>query len=349
MSGATQPMSVAIDVDRLAELMRQDGIDMASPLTAVRLGHGHSNLTYAVTDAEGRRWVVRRPPLGHRLGSAHDVMREYRILRALQDSPVSVPKTISHYVDSTLADVPVIVVELLDGLVIDSVEAAADCPVEVRSRIGRSLSSTLSAIHDVALDEVGLLDLASHGSYAARQLKRWSRQWEETQTAELPALDRLTDVLRRKMPVQQSIALVHGDFHIQNLILDGDTGDVRGVLDWELSTLGEPLADLGTVLAYWPEAGDPPTGLLAASALPGFATRAEIADAYLAASGRDGSDLAYWHVLGLWKIAIIAAGVRRRTSDDPRNATPGTGPGESLPANVLEQAWSIAVQAGLDR
>lgn len=348
MGAAGIANDVAVDLDVLGALLRADGVEAVAPFSAVRVGRGQSNLTYLVEDAQSTRWIVRRPPRGHLLDSAHDVQREYRILSALQGTGVPVPAVIGEYVDERLAETPVVVMEHVDGLVVDRPEIAEDTGVELRSALGPSLARTLATVHEVDLAGVGLLDLASHQPYAARQLKRWSRQWEASRTRDLPALDRLTELLRRTMPEQRELTLVHGDFHIRNVIADPATGDLRAVLDWELSTLGDPLADIGSLLAYWPEAGDPPTGLFAASTLPGFADRRGVADAYLAASGRDGSDLDYWHVLGLWKIAVICEGVLRRALDDPRNAADGGPPEPGFIDSLVDRAWTTARAAHLD-
>ena len=194
---------------------------------------------------------------------------------------------------------------------------------------------------------VGLLDLASHRSYAARQLKRWSGQWEASRTRDLPALDAMTDLLRRVLPEREELRLVHGDFHIRNVITDPGSGRIRGVLDWELATLGDPMADIGSLLAYWPQAEDP--GPFAPSMLPGFADRATLAAAYLEASGRDPATLDFWHALGLWKIAVIAEGVLRRTTDDPRNTAEGGAPRPEFVEHLVDRAWNVASAAGLDR
>lgn len=340
---------VAVDLDVLGALLRADGVEAAAPFSAVRVGRGQSNLTYLVEDAAGTRWIVRRPPRGHLLDSAHDVQREYRILAALQGTGVPVPAVIGEHVDPRLAETPVVVMEHVDGLVVDRPEVADATDVPLRRALGPSLARTLAQVHEVDLAQVGLLDLASHQPYAARQIKRWSRQWEASRTRDLPALDRLTDLLRRTMPEQRELTLVHGDFHIRNVIADPATGDLRAVLDWELSTLGDPLADIGSLLAYWPEAGDPPTGLFAASALPGFADRREVAETYLTASGRDGTDLDYWHVLGLWKIAVICEGVLRRALDDPRNAADGGPPEPTFVDSLIDRAWATVSAARLDR
>lgn len=339
---------VAVDLDVLGALMRADGVEAIPPFTAVRVGRGQSNLTYLVEDSDGHRWIVRRPPRGHLLDSAHDVQREYRILSALQGTRVPVPAVIGDYVDPRLADAPVVVMEHVDGLVVDRPEIADSLDLSLRAALGPSLARSLARVHEVDLAAVGLLGLASHAPYAARQLKRWSRQWEASRTRELPALDDLTELLRRTMPEQHELSFVHGDFHIRNVIADPDTGELRAVLDWELSTLGDPMADIGSLLAYWPESADPPSGLFAASALPGFIDRQALAEAYLAASGRDGADLAYWHVFGLWKIAVICEGVLRRALDDPRNAADGGPPEPAFIDRLVDLAWSTASDARLD-
>ena len=340
---------VAIDLKVLAELMLGTGVEVAGTLDATRVGMGQSNLTYVVADDAGHRWIARRPPRGELLESAHDVLREFRILSALQPTSVPVPRVIGKYVDERLADTPVVVIEHVDGLIVDRMPVAESLSPALRSAIGPALTTALAQVHEVDISTVGLADLASHSPYAARQLKRWSRQWEDSRTRGLPALDRMTDLLRRTMPEQRELTLVHGDFHIRNVIADPDSGEIRAVLDWELSTLGDPLADIGSLLAYWPVASDAPSGLFAASALPGFASRDEIAASYLAASGRDGTDLAYWHVLGLWKIAIIAEGVFRRALDDPRNAPEGGLPEPHFIDQLIDRAWTVAGEARLDR
>ena len=347
MSGTGE--DVALDLAVLAQLLREDGVEVEGDLAATRVGMGQSNLTYLVRDGAGRRWIARRPPRGHLLESAHDVLREHRILSALQGTRVPVPAALAAYDDRRLADATVVVMEHVDGLVVDRPEVAESLPLDLRGALGPALATSLARVHEVDLVEVGLDGLGSHASYAARQLKRWSRQWQDSRTRDLPALDDLTELLRRTMPEQREVTLVHGDFHLRNVIVDPGSGAVRAVLDWELSTLGDPLADIGGLLAYWPEAGDPPSGLFAASALPGFATRDDLRSAYLAASGRDGAVLDYWHVLGLWKIAVICEGVLRRALDDPRNAADGGPPQPVFIDQLVDRAWRTAAEAGLDR
>lgn len=348
MGAASSAEEVAIDLVVLADLMRADGVDVSGALQATRVGMGQSNLTYLVQDVAGHRWIARRPPRGNLLESAHDVHREFGILAALRDTTVPVPHAIGEYSAAGLAEARVVVMEHVDGLVVDRPAVAEALPTALRAALGPALARTLASVHDVDLVEVGLDGLGSHAPYATRQIKRWARQWDDSRTRDLPALDAMTELLRRHAPEQREVALVHGDFHIRNVIADPSTGDVRAVLDWELSTLGDPLADIGSLLAYWPEAADPPTSLFAASTLPGFADRTEVREAYLAASGRDGAAIDYWHVLGLWKIAIICEGVLRRALDDPRNAADGGPPEPVFVDQLIDRAWRTAVDAGLD-
>ncbi|EUA54424.1 phosphotransferase enzyme family protein [Mycobacterium xenopi 4042] len=168
-------------------------------------------------------------------------------------------------------DVPLLLMEYVDGLVIDRMEKAESLTPQRRRQIGLSMAKTLATIHAVDITEVGLADLASHKPYAQRQLKRWARQWELSKTRDLPDLDDLTRRLAAAAPAQQELTLVHGDFHLRNVITSHTNGEVVAVLDWELSTLGEPLADMGSLLAYWPESGeDEWAGSFAAAALDGF-------------------------------------------------------------------------------
>ena len=338
-------MSVELDLPSLATWLRDAGEPVTGSLHGVRVGQGQSNLTYRIDDEAGRSWIARRPPLGHLLASAHDVAREHRIIAALQSTGVPVPATIGVCEDPAVADVPVVIMEHVEGTVIDDEEAARQLAPETRRRLGLELARTLAKIHAVDIDAVGLGDLASRKPYAPRQLKRWSRQLEESRTQDRPDLDALTSVLTEHLPEPDEITLVHGDFHIRNVIIDSATGDIRAVLDWELATLGDPLADVGSSLAYWTQAGEVPVG--APTAVDGFPTRAEISAEYLAVSGRSRRTLGFWHTLGLWKIAIIAEGVRRRVADNPANAAAHGVPTARDVQAIIDQGWAVARESGL--
>ncbi|NHN56798.1 phosphotransferase family protein [Calidifontibacter sp. DB0510] len=339
---------IAVDLDRLAEWSAGQGLTLRKPLSANRIGMGQSNLTYLVTDADGTRVVVRRPPRGTLLQSAHDVGREFRIMSALQDTPVPVPTTIGTAQPGEIEDdVPVVVMGFTEGLVLNEPGDTDGVPLDVRHAIGIDMARTLAKVHAVDLQQVGLDDLASHSPYGPRQLKRWTTQLEGSRTRDLPELDRLTQVLQANVPSDDTITLVHGDFHLRNVILDPDTGAVRAAVDWELSTLGDPLADLGSLLAYWPQRGDGPSYLFDAAAEPGFPSRDELTAAYLEASGRDGATVPFWHALGLWKIAVIIEGVRKRAMDNPSNAAKGGPPPAQMVDLLVQRAWRVVDEAGL--
>ncbi|RVW08261.1 phosphotransferase family protein [Prescottella agglutinans] len=344
---------VGLDEDAVSTWITGLGVGALAPLSFERIGAGQSNLTFAVRDSGGGRWVLRRPPLGRLLASAHDVEREHRILSALQGTGVPVPKMLGLTKDPAITDAPLVLMSYVDGVIIDDVVVEGEGEVgrltpERRRAIGLSLPKALASIHRVDLEMAGLLDLASAKPYAARQLKRWSAQWEQSKTHDVPEIESLAERLSRNIPMQTETTLVHGDFHLSNVITSPDDGRVVAVLDWELCTLGDPLADLGGLLAYWPQRSDGPSGLLMASTLDGFPTRDELVDVYVHETKRDVSDVGFWHVLALWKLAIIAEGVLRRTIDDPRNRAEGGGPTAEFIDSIVHRAVATADAVGLD-
>ncbi|MFW0793189.1 phosphotransferase family protein [Gordonia sp. CPCC 205515] len=323
------------------------GVHPTGEISCTRVGFGQSNLTYIVTDESGQRWVLRRPPSGHLLASAHDVAREARILSALADTDVPVPTIYGVCTDETISPVPIVAMEHVSGAVMTDPSAAEPLSHEIRHAIGMSMTDTLAHIHAVDLGAVGLDDLASQKPYAPRQLKRWTAQWENSKTRESPELEALTKRLADNIPEQRETTLVHGDFHIRNVMVDPSTGSVIAALDWELSTLGDPLADIGSTLAYWPERtdarllGDP------VEVMDGFPGRSEMAASYLEKTGRDAQALHYWHALGLWKIAIIIEGILRRAKDNPSNRAAHGVPTADYADALIARAIAVADEAGL--
>jgi aminoglycoside phosphotransferase (APT) family kinase protein len=283
------------------------------PLAFDVLPGGRSNLTYRVTDADGRRWVLRRPPLRGVLASAHDMAREHRVLAALGPTAVPVPPVVALCEDPAVTGAPFFVMDHVDGLVLRDRAAAALLPGHgARRRAAEDLVDTLVVLHAVEPAGVGLSGLGRRDGYVARQLRRWHGQWQQSRTRELPAIDEVHARLSARLPDQQGSTIVHGDYRLDNTIVGRD-GLVAAVLDWELCTLGDPLADVGLLLVYWSEAGDAvpalPTG---ASAEPGFPSRAELRDRYAERSGRDLADLDVYVALANWKLAIILEGVHAR-------------------------------------
>lgn len=310
----------AVDPASVRCWMRDAGIDLDGGINVERVGLGHSNLTYRVSDESGQSWVLRRPPLGALLDSAHDVLREARILRGLEATDVPVPHILGTLAPGQVGDnVPAVLMSWVDGIVVDRASVIDGLTPPWRRAAALSLIGGMAAIHAVDPTRVGLGDLASRAPFAARQLRRWSRQWQSSRTRELPELDRLTERLQTAVPMQQETTIVHGDLHMRNVIFSAETGAPNAILDWELSTLGEPLADLGMLLACWPSEGEPSLEERPASTHPGFPTRSEMVDAYAETTGRDLSAVAYWYALSLWKLAIIGEGILRRNIDEPRN------------------------------
>ena len=290
-----------------------DGVQL--PLAFERISGGRSNLTYGVADAAGNRWALRRPPIGTRLASAHDMTREHRIIAALQDTPVPVPPAVALCEDESVNGAPFFVMEFVAGPVLrDRATAEREFEAEDRRAIGERVADTLVAIHEVDPDAIGVGDLGKREDYVARQLHRWHGQWEKSKTSEIPLVDEVHERLVARIPEQGPATIVHGDYRLDNMIL-ADSGEIAAVVDWELCTLGDPLADVGMLMVYWSEEGDPLMPLFEAPTLAdGFPSRQELRDRYEERSGRDLSQLDFYVALGSWKLAIILQGVIARFS-----------------------------------
>ncbi|UGQ14941.1 phosphotransferase family protein [Yinghuangia sp. ASG 101] len=288
---------------------------LVPPLTFTPIVGGHSNLTYIVADAAGTRWVLRRPPLGHVLATAHDMGREHRILAALGSgrTAVPVPAVVGLSPDDSVNGAPFYVMDFVDGAVLrhaDETRRALDLPA--RRHAGDQLADTLAAIHAVDIDAAGLDGLGRREDYIGRQLRRWHRQWDATRVPGVPGIDEVHAALAASVPAQQGATIVHGDFRLDNCLIGGD-GSVRAVLDWELCTLGDPLADVGTALMYWVEAGGKDVMIASdGTAAEGFPTRGDFAARYAAATGRDLSGIHWYVAFAYWRLACILAGVLHR-------------------------------------
>jgi aminoglycoside phosphotransferase (APT) family kinase protein len=283
------------------------------PLGFERIAGGHSNLTYRVTDAAGEKWALRRPPLGKRLGSAHDMGREFKVVSALGPTEVPVAPVVGLCEDEGVNGAPFYVMEFVEGPVLRGLAEAEIFPDEGdRRAIGERVADTLVQIHAIDPDAVGLGDLGRKEDYVARQLHRWQGQWEKSKTRELAPIDRVHEALSARIPEQGPATIVHGDYRLDNMILT-DGGEVAAVVDWELCTLGDPLADVGLLMVYWPERGEDTLALgMPANLAPGFPTREELISRYAERSGRDLSALNFYVALGYWKLAIILEGVYAR-------------------------------------
>jgi aminoglycoside phosphotransferase (APT) family kinase protein len=282
------------------------------PLAFSLIEAGHSNMTFVVTDAGRRRWVLRRPPLHNVLATAHDMGREHRAIAALAPEGFPVPRPLGLCADPDVNGAPFYVMEHVEGSVLRDAEASGAVPIATRRALSRSLVDVLARLHGFDPDAVGLGDHGRREGYVARQLRRWLRQVENTDTVERPEIRAVHDHLAARVPHQSTTGIVHGDYRLDNCIV-GDDGQVRAVLDWELCTLGDVLADVAILLTYWSEPGDDSQALdNAPTAVEGFYSRAELLDAYAEASGRSLDLIDFYLAWGAWRLACILVGVEAR-------------------------------------
>jgi len=302
------------------------------------VGGGRSNLTYRLQDSAGQLLVLRRPPAHIDAPGAHDVAREYRVQRALRDgSPICVPGPIAFCPDLSILGAPFYVMQYVDGTIVRDRAGAESLDETARAAASRAVVTQLAELHQVPAESVGLSDFGRPDGYLVRQLRRWSAQIRGGGPAET-TLARAAGLLARDMPPQRSSALLHGDYRLDNLVLSGQ-GQVRAVLDWELSTQGDPLTDLGWLLLYWRPSPDLAAMLPGGSELSGFLDRDELARLYAASTGADLSYLPYYLALAAWRLAIITLGVQARYRS-------GASAGEQLDADQLSgQVDALAAAA----
>jgi aminoglycoside phosphotransferase (APT) family kinase protein len=301
-----------VDVERLTEWAATGLPDCRPPFRAELLAGGRSNLTYRVTDSAGRVFALRRPPLHGVLPTAHDMAREHRIISALAGSDVPVPPALALCEDADVLGAPFYVMNFVDGTVLTDENDAAVLSLDARRRVSEGMADLLVTLHDVDVDAVGLGDLAKREDYVARQLKRWLGQFGQVKTREIPSIERAHALLVDNIPEQQGATIVHGDFRLGNVIA-GDDGEIRALLDWELCTLGDPLADVGYLAICWPENDRESAAMWGPNRLPGFLSKAELLDRYATASGRSASNFAFYVSLAYWRLGCILEGVYSRS------------------------------------
>ncbi|MCP3987245.1 MAG: phosphotransferase family protein [bacterium] len=290
--------------------------DVKPPLRFSLITGGHSNLTYKVEDSSGNTFVLRRPPLGAVIATAHDMGREHRIIKAVGPTSVPVPPALGLCQDESVNDAPFYVMAFVEGHVLMEAAGAARILDEpARNRLGEHVIEVLTDLHAVDPDAIGLGDLGRKESYLARQIKRWRTQWEKTKTRELASMEEVAGALESHMPEQIGASIVHGDYRLGNMLSLAE-GRVAAVLDWELCTLGDPLADVGYIMNNWTEPGEkgPTAGGAAISptACGGFPTRAEFLTRYTERTGRDVSKVSYYRAFQYWRLAAIVEGVLAR-------------------------------------
>ncbi len=321
---AELPLEELVDVAALERFVNEHVPGERGPISVEKHVAGFSNETFYVTRGE-ERWVLRRPPRGPLLPTAHDVLREYRYIAALYGR-ARVPRPVAVCEEASVIGAPFYLMERLEGAVIRSeVPGAYDTP-EGRRKVAEELVDALVELHAVDWREAGLSGRGE--TYLGRQVERWAKQWELTRprTRELPGLDEATAWLRARVPGEADVAVVHGDYKLDNVIFGNDAPRLLGILDWEMATVGDPLADLGWLLSTWGDQGDPPgtrqlNERATLTALEGFPTQEEMAGWYEAKSGRSMRHFGFYRVLAAYKMTVILEGLYmhylERTASNP--------------------------------
>ncbi len=320
------------------------------PLVVEQFPGGHSNLTYLLRHGD-QELVMRRPPLGPVAPKAHDMGREFRVLSGLWRVFPQAPRPFLLCEDTAVIGAPFYVMERRTGLVVRDEEPREwKGDLGVRQRVSEALVDTLVALHAVDYPGAGLAGLGRPEGFVERQVKGWAERWERAKDREVPAVTDLARWLARRIPAPATATLVHGDFKLDNVMLDPrEPGRIVGVLDWEMCTLGDPLVDLGLLLCYWAEEGDPPArreSVAQVTAQPGWYTRREIVQRYAEKSGRDVARVAFYEVFALYKIAVVVQQIyvrwKRGQTRDERFATFGP-----RVVALAEAALALADESGL--
>jgi aminoglycoside phosphotransferase (APT) family kinase protein len=318
-----------LDVARLGEYLSAHLPAASGPLSVEQFPHGYSNLTYLLRSGE-QEWVLRRPPFGSQVKTAHDMGREYRILSKLCHVYPPAPCPVLYCDDNEVLGAPFYLMERRRGVILRRTPPAdRPIPPQMVTRLCEALVDGMASLHALDYRAIGLEDLGKPEGYVNRQVTGWSRRYQDARTSEIPSLDETATWLAESIPVTSTGAtLVHNDFKFDNLVLDADDlTRILAVLDWEMATIGDPLMDLGTTLGYWTEAGDPaPLQLhvVGPTTVPGSLSRQALVDRYGQATGRDVSNMLFYYVFGLFKIAVIAQQIyvryRKGLTHDPRFA-----------------------------
>lgn len=313
-----------LSLERLADYLSRQLPGAEGALTVEQFPHGYSNLTYLIRFGN-RELVLRRPPFGNVVASAHDMAREFRILSRLSGIYPAAPRPELYCDDVSVIGAPFYVMERRRGVILrKTLPKGMTIDPEMARRMSCALVDNLAALHALDSARAGLADLGKPDGYVQRQVAGWTKRFREAQTSVVPSLERVADWLQANQPPESGAAIIHNDYKYDNVMLaEDDPTRIVAVLDWEMATIGDPLMDLGTSLAYWVEASDPPALQQAAfgpTALPGSLTRQQIVDRYAAQTGREISHPLFYYVYGLFKLAVIvqqiyARFVRGKTTD----------------------------------
>jgi aminoglycoside phosphotransferase (APT) family kinase protein len=327
-----------VDLTALTTYLRAESVPLEGPLTARLISGGRSNLTYVVTDGASR-WVLRRPPLGDILNGAHDVAREHRVMAGLASTAVPVPAMVALCRDESVLGVEFYMMDEVVGHVLRTTDMIEPLAPATRAALGNSLVDTLADLHDADFTAAGLGDLGRPDGYLQRQVDRWVRQYGVIRDRELPHVDDVVVALRESMPQSSGASVVHGDYRIDNVMVGlDDPSRIAAVLDWEMATLGDPLADLGMLLMFWDEVGrtfNPITNGL--TAFEGFPSRDQVVERYVARRGLQVDNLDWYVVFSQFKLAIILEQmhVRHQTGQTRGDGFQGIG---DMPIQLLQTA-----------
>lgn len=298
-----------LDIEKLAPYLLEHIPNASGSLSIDQFPGGASNLTYLLSLGD-QQLVLRRPPFGKKIKSAHDMGREYRVLSALSASYSKAPKPLYYTEDESIIGASFYVMERIEGVILRSKDGpAAQLGEPMIGAIADSLISTLAELHALDYKAIGLGDLGKPLGYTERQVKGWTKRYFNAKTDDFPAIEKVATWLADHLPATTDASLIHNDFKHDNVVLDTkDLTKIIAILDWEMCTIGDPLMDLGTMLAYWANQNDPDLLKMAAnnpSALPGNPTRGELIQLYAQKSGRDVGDFVFYYAYGLFKIAVV--------------------------------------------
>jgi len=306
----------SLDVAALAAYLEREGFLRGRAMSVAQFPGGHSNLTYLVK-LDDEEYALRRPPLGPVAPKAHDMVREFRVLKAIHPVFPPAPQPVLLCEDSSVIGAPFFLMERRRGLVVrreNPEEIGED--LHLRRRVGEAVIDTLVQLHAVDVSQPPVSAIGKPAGFLERQLSGWFERWQRSRTREVPVMDKLMMWLSGRMPVSSDATLLHNDYKLDNTMLDpANPARVVAVLDWEMATLGDPLIDLGILLSYYPEANDRPERrehISPVTASPGWPTRAELVERYAVATGRDVSRIAYYETFAIFKVAVVLQQIYHR-------------------------------------
>ena len=298
-----------LDLAKLEPFLRSHFPDESGSLVVRQYPSGHSNLTYSV-QLGSREMVLRRPPFGSKVKTAHDMSREFRVLSKLHAHYPPAPQVLLFCDDLSVLGAPFYLMEPIHGVILRSdVPAGLDFSPEVARRVSESFLDNLALLHGLDYNQIGLADLGKPQGYLERQVRGWIERYHGSKTHDIPEAETISNWIQQHMPASSAAALIHNDYKYDNVVLDpSDLTRIIGVLDWEMCTIGDPLADLGSALAYWIDSNDPAEILetrWGPTTYPGSLTRAQLVQRYAEKTGRDISDVAFYLVFARFKIVVI--------------------------------------------